>query len=53
MVMNLPISPTAFPPNVDYLYNVMLPLANLDVIPPEASTELIFDFSDDEDKPYN
>ena len=51
--MNLHISPTRFPPNVDYLYNVMLPLANLDVIPPEISTEPIFDFSDDDDKPYN
>ena len=53
MVMNLRISEEGFPPNVDYLYNVMLPLANLDVIPPEFSTEVLFEFSDDVDKPYN
>jgi hypothetical protein len=31
----------------------MLPLASLDVIPPEISTDIIFEFSDDQDEPYN
>ena len=48
MVMNLRISELGFPPNVVLLYDAMLPLANLDVIPPEVLTEPIFDFSDDD-----
>ena len=31
----------------------MLPIANLDVIPAEISTDLIFNFSDDKDEAYN
>ena len=31
----------------------MLPLASLEVIPPELSRDLLFKFSDDLDEPYN
>jgi hypothetical protein len=31
----------------------LLPLASLDVIPPAISTDLIFNFSDGDDQPYN
>jgi hypothetical protein len=51
--MNLPICEIGFPPNVALLYNIMLPLASLDIIPPKISTDLIFEFSDDQDKPFN
>jgi len=53
MIMHLPMCYIGFPPNVAMLYNIMLPLASLDVIPPEVSTEVIFEFSDEDDEPYN
>ena len=53
MILYLPISQIGFPANVSMLYNILLPLASLDVIPPQVSTNLIFHFSDNKDKPYN
>jgi hypothetical protein len=53
MIMNLPICEIGFPANVAMLYSVMLPLASLDVIPPEVSTNIIFKFSGDDDEPFN
>jgi hypothetical protein len=35
------------------LYKILLPLASLDIIPPEISSDLLFSFSDDLDKPYS
>ena len=53
MIMNLPICEIGFPANVAMLYSVMLPLASLDVIPPEVSTNIIFKFSGGDDEPFN
>ena len=53
MIMNLPIVYVGFPPVVALLYNIMLPLSSLDVIPPEISTNIIFKFSDKDDSAYN
>jgi len=53
MIMNLPICEIGFPPNVALLYNIMLPLSSMDIIPPEISTDILFSFSGKDDKPWN
>ena len=35
------------------MYNILLPLSSLEIIPPELTTDLIFEFSGDFDEPYN
>ena len=52
MIMYLALSQAIFPPVVLLLYQIMLPLATLDVIPPEISTDWIFYFSEN-DYPYS
>ena len=42
-----------FPKNVKLFYSILLPLANLEIIPPEISTYLIFDISSNEDLPFS
>ena len=53
MLMFLAMCQISFPSTVQLLYKVLIPLASLDIIPSELSTELIFNFSDDKDYPYN
>ena len=53
MILYLPLCLVSFPPNITILYNILLPLSALDIIPPEISTDLIFNFSDDFDFAYN
>ena len=52
MIMILAMCNVNFPTVLQVLYEVLLPLASLDVIPPEISTDLIFKFSDG-DHAYN
>ena len=49
MIMYLGLCEINFPSNVQVLYQLLLPLSTLDVIPPEASTDILFTFSDDQD----
>ena len=44
-IIYLPLIEVDFPSNVKFLYSIILPLSSLDVIPPEYSTEFIFDIS--------
>ena len=53
MILYLPLCLVSFPPNINLLYKILLPLSTLDMIPPEISTDLIFNFSHDEDQAYN
>jgi len=53
MILYLPLLKVGLPKNVKLFYSILLPLANLDLIPPQYSTELIFDISSDEDHPYS
>ena len=53
MILYLPMLEVSFPANVKFLYSILLPVACLDLIPSEYTTELVFDFSDDLDSPYS
>ena len=53
MILYLPLFKGHLPKNVKFFYSILLPLANLDLIPPEISTELMFDISSDLDFPYS
>jgi len=41
------------PKNVKLFYSILLPLANLELFPPEYTTQLVFDISSEEDSPYS
>jgi len=49
----LPLLSNKFPANVKFFYSVLLPLANLELIPPEYSSLLIFEISADLDFPFS
>lgn len=54
MNLHLPmIEGVDFPQNVIFLYSILLPLASMDILPTEYSTELIFTLSTEQDKPYS
>ena len=42
-----------FPANVNYFYSVMNPFVTFDVLPPEWSTKLVFNFNEGPDEPFN
>ena len=53
MILYLPLINDDFPANVKFFYGILLPLSSMDIIPPEISTELIFNISSDQDFAYN
>ena len=53
MLMFLAMCEISFPSTVKTLYKVLIPLASLDIIPSELSTDLFFTFSENMDYPYN
>jgi hypothetical protein len=53
MILYLPMIGVNFPANVKFLYSILIPVACMDLIPREYTTDLIFDISEDEDSPYN
>jgi len=53
MILYLPMLKVYLPKNVKVFYSILLPLANLELVPPEYSTELMFDISTEEDEAFN
>ena len=53
MLMFLAMCQINFPSTVKMLYQILLPLSSLDIIPQELSSDLIFSFSDDQDYAFN
>ena len=53
MILYLPMLEVNFPANVKFMYSILLSVASLDLIPSEYTTQLVFDFSVDLDKPYS
>ena len=51
MIIYIPLASISFPVNVVMLYNILLPITSLDLIPPEVSTDLIFNMTAEE--PYS
>ena len=49
MILYLPLLKNTLPKNVKFFYSILLPLANLELVPPEYSTMLVFDISADLD----
>ena len=53
MLMFIAMCQISFPSTVKMLYKILIPMASLDIIPSELSTDLIFSFSDDKDYSFN
>lgn len=53
LLLYLPLLANQFPANVRFFYSVLFPLANLELIPPEYSSLLIFEVSADLDFPFS
>ena len=53
MILYLPLLRVNFPSNVRFLYSILIPVASMDLIPSQYSTELFFDISQDLDSPYS
>ena len=51
MIVYLPLCEVYFPQNVMVLYSILLPLASLDIIPPELSTDVFFTMTKEEEPP--
>lgn len=53
MILHQPMLGISFPQNVKLLYSILLPIASLDLVPPEYSIELIFSLSTESDQPFS
>ena len=53
MILFVAMCEINFPSTVKILYKLLLPLASLDIIPSEISTDLLFSFSGEINKPYS
>ena len=53
MILYLPMLEVNFPANVKFMYSILLSVASLDLIPSEYTTQLVFNFSVDLDKPFS
>ena len=53
MILFVAMCEINFPSTVKILYKLLLPLASLDIIPSEISTDLLFRFSGETDEPYS
>ena len=51
MIVYLPLCEVQFPQNVVLLYSILLPMASLDIIPQEISTDVLFSMSEEEESP--
>ena len=47
MIMHLPMLRPLLPPNVLSFIEVILPVVNFDLIEPDYSTDLVFEFEED------
>lgn len=48
MILHLPMMKTIIPANVSSLFSIVIPIATFDILNPNWTTRLIFDFDDEE-----
>ena len=53
LILYFPMLKIGLPKNVKLFYSILLSFANLELIPSEYSTELVFDISSEVDTPYS
>jgi len=53
LILYLPMLKVSIPKNAKLFYIIMLSLANLELIPTKYSTELVFDISSEQDRPFS
>ena len=53
MILYMVLLKVGFPTTLKMFYSILVPLVTMDIMPSEYTTELVFDFSEEEDEPVS